>query len=213
GHDTRVIAKPIDPRALRDTIARLLVPPGARRALVLAPLELAPRIATALRAGGIEAAVAEEQHDPGGDVTVWPTDVGPETIDRVRNALRVEDAVRRQRGPVGLASLIGQSTAMRRVFDTLDQVASTDATGLLRGETGTGKEVVARVLHSLSARRDRPFVAVNCAALPESLVESELFGHERGAFTGAQHRKLGRFERADGGSLFIDEVADMPEAV
>ncbi|HTJ46093.1 MAG TPA: sigma-54 dependent transcriptional regulator [Kofleriaceae bacterium] len=213
GQITHVIAKPIDPRALRETIARLIPTPGARRALVLAPAELAPRIATALKAGGIEVAVAEDQRDPGGEVAVWPTEVGPDTIDRVRNAIRAEDAVRRQRGPVGLASLIGQSTAMRRVFDTLEQVAGTDATVLVRGETGTGKELVARVLHSLSTRRDRPFVAVNCAALPESLIESELFGHERGAFTGAQHRKLGRFERADGGTLFIDEVADMPEGV
>jgi two-component system response regulator HydG len=213
GHVTHVIAKPIDPRMLRETIARLLGAPGARRALVLAASELAPRITAALRAAGLEAAIAENQADGGGEVAVWPTEVGPDTVDRVRNAIRSEEAVRRQRGPVGLASLIGQSGEMRRVFDTLEQVSATDASVLVRGETGTGKELVARVLHSLSERRDRPFVAVNCAALPESLVESELFGHERGAFTGAQHRKLGRFERADGGTLFIDEVADMPEAV
>ncbi len=213
GHVTLVIAKPIDPRALRETIARMVAPPSPRRALVLAPDDLAPRITAALRSAGLEVAVADDQGDPGGEVAVWPTEVGPDTVERVRNAVRAEEAVKRQRGPAGLASLIGQSQEMRRVFDTLEQVSATDASVLVRGETGTGKELVARVVHSLSARRDRPFVAVNCAALPESLVESELFGHERGAFTGAQHRKLGRFERADGGTLFIDEVADMPEAV
>jgi len=213
GHVTQVVAKPVDPRALRETVARLLAAPTDRRALVLAPGELSQRIATALRAAGLEVAVADDQRDPAGDVAVWPTNLGPDTLDRVRSALRADDAVRRQQGPFGLATLIGQSPAMRRIFDTIEQVATTDATVLIRGETGTGKELVARVLHSLSMRRDRPFVAVNCAALPESLIESELFGHERGAFTGAAHRKLGRFERADGGTLFIDEVADMPESV
>ncbi|MCE9579078.1 MAG: sigma-54 dependent transcriptional regulator [Deltaproteobacteria bacterium] len=213
GHATHVLAKPIEPRELREIVARLLATPSARRALVLAPTELAERIAIALRASGMSAGIAVEQAEIDDEIAVWPTDLGPDAVERVRNAVRAEDAVRRQRGPFGLAALIGQSDAMREVFDTLEQVAGTDATVLVRGETGTGKELVARVLHSLSSRRDRPFVAVNCAALPESLVESELFGHERGAFTGAAHRKLGRFERADGGTLFIDEVADIPEAV
>ncbi len=114
---------------------------------------------------------------------------------------------------MGLCEMIGRSPAMREVFDAIERVAPTGATILVRGETGTGKELVARVVHALSPRRDQPFVAVNCAALPESLVESELFGHERGAYTGAQARRLGRFERADGGTLFIDEVGNMPEAV
>jgi len=213
GNVTHFVAKPVDPRALRELVARLLATPAMRRALVLAPSELSSRIVTALRASGIAAAVAEDQRDPGDEVAVWPTELLPGTLDKIRAALRSEETVRRQRGPFGLAALIGASPAMRRVFDTIEQVAGTDATVLVRGETGTGKELVARVLHSLSPRRDRPFVAVNCAALPESLVESELFGHERGAFTGAQGRKLGRFERADGGTLFIDEVADIPEAV
>jgi DNA-binding NtrC family response regulator len=218
GHVMHYVAKPIEPRDLRDLVSRLIAAPPPRRAVVLAAPELAPRITTALRAAGLGVTVADDPEDPAGsvaegEVAVWPAELTSEGLERVRSALRTDEAVRRQRGPAGLASLIGTATPMRAVFDTIEQVAATDATVLIRGETGTGKELVARVVHSLSPRRDGPFVAVNCAALPESLVESELFGHERGAFTGAQSRKLGRFERADGGTLFIDEVADMPEAV
>jgi DNA-binding NtrC family response regulator len=219
GNVMHYVAKPIEPRDLRDLVARLIAAPSPRRAVVLASADLAAPIATALRAAGLGVALADDPADPLGEavaadeVAVWQAELTSDSLERVRSALRTDEAVRRQRGPAGLAQLIGTAGPMRAVFDTIEQVAATDATVLVRGETGTGKELVARVLHSLSPRRDRPFVAVNCAALPESLVESELFGHERGAFTGAQGRKLGRFERADGGTLFIDEVADMPEAV
>jgi two-component system response regulator FlrC len=98
---------------------------------------------------------------------------------------------------------------MRAVLDQLHKVAPTDATVLLLGESGTGKEVAARLLHRESTRREGPFVAVNCAALSASLLESEIFGHEKGAFTGATNRRRGRFELADGGTLFLDEVADL----
>jgi len=112
----------------------------------------------------------------------------------------------------GLGGIVGGGTAMKRVFDTLRKVAPTDLTVLVRGESGTGKELVAQALHELSPRRERPFVAVNCAAIARELVESELFGHERGAFTGADARRAGRFEAANGGTLFLDEIGDMAPA-
>jgi Nif-specific regulatory protein len=106
--------------------------------------------------------------------------------------------------------IVGDSPATRELVALLQRVSQTDATVLLRGESGTGKEVVARTLHSLSPRRGKPFVCVNCAAVPESLLESELFGHEKGAFTGATERRIGRFEQASGGTVFLDEIAEMP---
>src|SRR5271166_4031856 len=99
---------------------------------------------------------------------------------------------------------------MRGLFDTLDRVADASATVIVLGESGSGKELVANALHRLSERRAGPFVAVNCGALPETLIESELFGHERGSFTGAARTHRGCFERADGGTLLLDEVTEMP---
>jgi Nif-specific regulatory protein len=109
-----------------------------------------------------------------------------------------------------LDGIIGPSRVMQQLFDILRRVSGSRATLLLRGESGTGKELLAQAIHALSPRRDRPFVAVHCAALPEALLESELFGHERGAFTGAVARRHGRFELAAGGTLFLDEVGDIP---
>ena len=109
----------------------------------------------------------------------------------------------------GFDQLVGRSPIMRRVYERVRQVADTTATVLITGESGTGKELIARAIHRQGARRDRPFVAVNCAALPAELVESELFGHERGAFTGAHARKLGKFEVAHTGTLFLDEVGTL----
>ncbi|MEX2648547.1 MAG: nitrogen regulation protein NR(I) [Alphaproteobacteria bacterium] len=108
------------------------------------------------------------------------------------------------------ARLIGRSSAMQELFRTVARLAGTDLTALITGESGTGKELVARALHDFSRRRAKPFVAVNVAAIPRELVESELFGHERGAFTGATGRRAGRFAEAEGGSLFLDEIGDMP---
>jgi DNA-binding NtrC family response regulator len=107
-------------------------------------------------------------------------------------------------------ALVGDSAALRRVREQIAQVATTDSTVLIQGETGTGKELAARAIHARSARRERPLITVNCAALPRELVESELFGHERGAFTGAVQQRRGRFELADGGTLFLDEVGELP---
>ena len=111
------------------------------------------------------------------------------------------------------SGLVGSSEAMRRVLEQIRRIAPADATVLVLGESGTGKELVARALHAQSPRRERPFVSVSCAAIPEGLLESELFGHERGAFTGAVRRKLGRFELADGGTLFLDEVGEIPASI
>jgi DNA-binding NtrC family response regulator len=106
--------------------------------------------------------------------------------------------------------IVGQSRAMRELRRTIDVVASTDASAILTGESGTGKEVVARAVHALSARRDKPFIAINAAAIPEGLIESEIFGHEQGSFTGATKSRPGVFELANEGTLFLDEIAEMP---
>jgi formate hydrogenlyase transcriptional activator len=106
--------------------------------------------------------------------------------------------------------IVGESDALRYVMFRIDQVASTDATVLLCGETGTGKELLARAIHRCSPRRERPFVVVNCAAMPATLIESELFGRERGAFTGAHTSQIGRFELASKGTIFLDEIGELP---
>ena len=109
--------------------------------------------------------------------------------------------------------ILGESAAIQEVLVKIEQMAPVSSTVLIEGESGTGKELVAQAIHHLSPRRDGPFIAVNCAALPDTLLESELFGHEKGAFTGAAERRLGRFELADGGTLFLDEIGEMPPAL
>jgi two-component system, NtrC family, response regulator HydG len=131
-------------------------------------------------------------------------------VDRQRLRRRNTELEAQLDDRYGFDRIIGRSEAMQAVFRTSRQVAPTDVTVLITGESGTGKELVARALHQNSRRRNAPFVALNCAALPESLLESELFGHERGSFTGATARKLGHIEYAQGGTLFLDEVGDMP---
>src|SRR5438132_4882996 len=128
---------------------------------------------------------------------------------RTENILLREEWSRRY----GFPRIIGESEAIKRAVGETQRVAQTEATVLLLGESGTGKELFARAIHHLSNRRDQPFVAINCAAIPETLIENELFGHERGAFTGAGERRLGKFELASSGTVFLDEIGELPLAV
>jgi transcriptional regulator with GAF, ATPase, and Fis domain len=133
-------------------------------------------------------------------------------IERLKIQLEKENVYLREEIKMGrgLANIVGDSNAMQYVFFRIQQVAPTDATVLVLGETGTGKGMVAHAIHEMSARKDRPMITVNCAALPVNLIESELFGHEKGAFTGAHTKQVGRFEVANGGTIFLDEIGEMP---
>jgi DNA-binding NtrC family response regulator len=151
-------------------------------------------------------------------VRVREAEIPPGTLVRIgSSAFRVdlgdEPAFIEVSGRTSFGELVGASVEMRRVYAILERIAPGDATVLLQGETGTGKDVVARSLHAASPRAGKPFVAVDCGAIPEHLVESELFGHVRGAFTGATADRKGVFEEADGGTLFLDEIGEMPIAL
>jgi formate hydrogenlyase transcriptional activator len=140
------------------------------------------------------------------DYVTKPFDL-EELLARIRTHLGLRREIQKARVSPASDLLVGE---LSRVRTQIAQVAPTESTVLIQGETGTGKELVARAIHAASARRERPFVAVNCAALPRELVESELFGHEKGAFTGAAQQRRGRFELADGGTLLLDEVGELP---
>jgi len=149
------------------------------------------------------------------DYILKPFDI-PDMLATIRQAL---NAGRFMRSPVHLDSLpekadrdamIGKSPAMQEVYKAIGRVAATDATVLVRGESGTGKELAARAIYQHSRRANRPFLVINCVAIPDTLLESELFGYEKGAFTGANHRRIGKIEQANGGTVFLDEIGDMP---
>ncbi|MCD6304754.1 MAG: sigma-54-dependent Fis family transcriptional regulator [Deltaproteobacteria bacterium] len=147
-----------------------------------------------------------------------PFDI-PEMLGTIRQAL---EAGRFMRSPVNMdprpedtagEAIIGRSRPMQEVYKAIGRVASTHATVLIRGESGTGKELVARAIYQHSPRANRPFLVINCVAIPENLLESELFGYEKGAFTGASHRRVGKIEQASGGTVFLDEIGDMPSTI
>ena len=129
-------------------------------------------------------------------------------VETFRDISVVEEMRRELSGSVQLGDMVSRSRTMKRIFGILEQVALSDSTVLIEGETGTGKELLARAIHNLSARKDSPFVGINCGALPDTLLESELFGYKKGAFTGAQKDKPGLFLAAAGGTILLDEIGD-----
>jgi formate hydrogenlyase transcriptional activator len=155
-------------------------------------------------------------HNERGQVTRWYA-TGTDIHDRVRAEERTRNenvALREQIDRDSMfEDIVGSSEALRKVLRQVDKVAASDSTILLLGETGTGKELIARAIHRRSRRAERAFIGVNCAAIPPSLIASELFGHEKGAFTGATQRRMGRFESASGGTIFLDEVGDLPAEI
>ncbi len=135
------------------------------------------------------------------------------TVENALRLSRLEDENRELRHRLGKHELVGSGPTMKKLMAQIERVAASETRVCILGETGTGKELVARAIHEKSARRENPFITLNCAAVPAELIESELFGHEKGAFTGAAARHLGKFEQAEGGTLFLDEIGDMPLAM
>ncbi len=181
------------------------------RALQEGPLP--PKVILITAHGSVER--AREAHQLGAFDYMSKPVVADELLFRVERAVEAfrlaEKALRLERRLKGdgLEAIVGDSAALREVFRLVEKIAPTNSTVLIRGESGTGKELVARAIHARSPRAGRPFFAVNCAAIPENLLESELFGHERGSFTGADARKAGLFEAAAGSTLFLDEIGDL----
>ncbi|MFO7157009.1 MAG: sigma-54 dependent transcriptional regulator [Pseudomonadota bacterium] len=205
---------------IRVVVTDLMMPGMSGVALLRAAKAIAPHVEVVLMTayGTVEAAV--EAMKEGADDFLTKPLRRHQLVRTVKKALekyRLLEENRRLREKVAQLSkvggLVGSSPAFRSAMETVRQAAASNATILLLGESGTGKELVARAIHELSPRASGPFVPIDCAAIPESLLESELFGHEAGAFTGATRRKEGRFEKADRGTLFLDEVGEMSPAV
>ena len=193
-------------------IVDLGLPAGEGTAVVMKARACRPAVATIAIAGrgAVSGAVAALR---AGAADVVGKPCPSSVIEQAMRRLEDADLTRAPGRPTPGVAVIGDHPAMRAVLARVDQIADTDASVLIRGETGTGKEVVARLIHGASERRTGPFVAVNMAAIPEALAEAELFGHVRGAFTGAEKPRLGRLLAADGGTLFLDEIGEMPRSV
>ncbi len=210
-------ARSLLPDRIGVIVTDLVLPDGSGLDLLRYCNEQAPHIGVVLITahGSVDTAVAALKQ---GAIDYLTKPVNPdELIHRVKRAFRdrataLEIAALRQQVAEEhrFGMLVGRSPAMRRVFEQIKLVAPTRATVLITGESGTGKELVARAIHANSDRATRPFIPVNCPAIPETLLESELFGHEKGAFTGAVSRKQGLFQAAEGGTLFVDEVSELP---
>ena len=200
-------------------VTDLRLPTGDGFGVLRAAKRLDPNLAVIVMTdGGIEDAVTAMK-EGALDCVAKPLDPVPllllvdRAIERSRTVserlLRKEEMAARK----GVPRIVGQDPALLQVMTDIDRAAATDATVLIEGKSGTGKELFARMLHAFSRRASSPFVAINCAAIPENLLESDLFGHEKGAFTGAVAQKLGKFEVAHGGTLFLDEIGDLPVAL
>jgi two-component system, NtrC family, response regulator HydG len=185
-------------------------PAAAVRAALAVPLEISGRVRGAIYVETTDAAAAARFDEPMLQLLVSVGSIAGLALEDARRVESLERENRRLQEEIGLAfDMVGESPRMREVYAFVAKVGPQDSTVLIRGETGTGKELLARALHQASARAPRPFIPINCAAMPETLIESELFGYEKGAFTGAVAAKKGRLEAADGGTVFFDEIAEL----
>src|ERR687893_230701 len=218
--DARAAAQALQRAPFRLVLTDLRMPHGSGLDVLRAAKSADPDVPVVLMTayGSIDEAV-QAMKDGAHDFLQKPVDsnhllllVG-RALEQAR--LRTENVMLREEWSrrYGFPRIIGESDAIKRAVSETQRVAMTEATVLLLGESGTGKELFARAVHHLSHRRDKPFVAINCAAIPETLIENELFGHERGAFTGASDRRQGKFELASGGTVFLDEIGELPLAV
>src|SRR5919199_560389 len=217
--DARAAARALAREPFRLVLTDLRMPHGSGLDVLRASKAADPDVPVVLMTayGSIDEAV-QAMKDGAHDFLQKPVDSNhllllvERALEQVR--LRTENVLLREEWSrrYGFPRIIGESEAIKRAVSETQRVATTDPTVLLLGESGTGKELFARAVHHLSPRRDRAFVAINCAAIPETLIESELFGHERGSFTGATERRAGKFELASGGTIFLDEVGELPLA-